>query len=83
MRLTGPLCLLALCAVMVFPLVLGEAKQLGLAGWEADHGDLVLIRNPGEPVFVGHHHGSFSAPWWTAPLFVADWYWDQARRCFC
>lgn len=70
MRVIGALCLLALCAVMTFPLALGEAKGRGLFGWEADHGDLEIIRNPGEPLL------------WTAPVFVASWYFDQARRCF-
>jgi len=82
MRVIGALCLLALCAVMTFPLALGEAKGRGLFGWEADHGDLEIIRSPGEPLYVAHHHGSFAAPLWTAPVFVASWYLEQARRCF-
>jgi hypothetical protein len=79
-RAVVPLVVFALSAALVFPFALGEARLRGFHGWHSEQGDLQLFRNPHQLPCIAFHRGELCLPVWTAPMLVAFWYRDQARR---
>lgn len=76
-RAVVPLVVFVSCAALLLPIGLGAARQQVPSWWAPGQNNVVVLQQTSGRHCVAMEGGELCGPLWSAPVFVASWYWQQ------